>query len=616
MENSREFNFQNFFNGLALINQKMIENYLDHFSSYNHDIRDISHSYFHFFTKLFVSPSQIIRTQVHFLNFSLLQQAIWKQTLHQLADAEYKTVIEPEANDKRFKAPQWSEHPFFAFIKQNYLLSEKLRAKLINEVEISEDDRKKLNFYSKQYSNLFSPANFLFTNPEAMELALETNGKSLWDGFNNFLEDLEKGRISQTDETAFEVGKNLAITKGSVIYQNELIQLIQYYPSTKKVYSIPLLIFPPWINKYYIFDLQPENSFVKYLVDQGLSVFIVSWRDPMPGMGYLTFDNYVEAAIQAVEVVREITGEKKINTLGYCLGGTLLSIAAAILATQKKDYINTTTFLASMIDFTDIGPMGDVIDKALVKKFERGELLREGIMHGHQMEHSFNLIRVNDLVWYYAVNNYLKGQKPRAIDVMYWTNDNTNLPAGMYLFYMKRMILDNKLSQKNALTICNTPIDIGKINNPVFVIGFKEDYISPAVTVFTNTRLVSGPVEFILGESGHVMGVVNPPSKNKYGHYVNGKLGKGYSEWQKTAHFIEGSWWHTWAEKIIKHSGDKTDAPKESGNKKYKIIEEAPGSYVKEKCSECFKVILEKEKSVVNKLLNHRNVEQYLKVEH
>lgn len=594
MENPQEFNFQNLYNGLAKINQKMIGNYFDHFSSYNHDIRDISHGYFHFLTKLFVSPSQVIKTQAHFFNFFLAQQEIWKQSINRLNNAEYKSIIESDENDKRFKAPQWRNYPIFNFIMQNYLLSEKLRDKLINEVEISEDDRKKLNFYSKQYSNLFSPANFLFTNPEAMELALKTNGKSLWEGFNNFLEDLEKGRISQTDDSAFEVGKNLAITKGSVVFQNKLIELIQYYPSTKKVYSIPLLIFPPWINKYYIFDLQPEDSFVKYFVDQGFSVFIVSWRDPMPGMGYLTFDNYAEAAMQAIEVVREITGVEKINTLGYCLGGTLLSVVASILTTQKREVINTTTFLASMIDFTDIGPMGDVIDKALVKKFERGELLKGGIMHGHQMEHAFNLIRVNDLVWNYAVNNYLKGQKPKAFDVMYWTNDNTNLPAGMYLFYMKRMILDNKLSQKNALTICDTPIDIGKINSPVFVVGFKEDYISPPATVFTNTRLVSGPVEFILGESGHVMGVINPPSKNKYGHHIDGKLAKGYGEWQKTAHFIKGSWWLTWGEKIAKHSGNKIDAPKETGNKKYKILEPAPGSYVKEKCHVCFAGVVEK----------------------
>lgn len=608
MENRLEFNVQNYFNGLARINHKVIGNYFDNYSSYNHDIRDIFLSYSNFFTKLSMSPTDQFKVQNYYLNFLMGQQKIWEQNFSNINNSENKPVITPDENDKRFRASQWTSYSFFNFIKQNYLLAEKLRAEVINEVEMSEDKRKKLNFYSKQYSNLFSPANFLLTNPEAIDLAFETNGKSLWEGFLNFIKDMEKGQITQIDDSAFEVGKNLAITKGSVVFQNELIQLIQYSSATEKVHKIPLLIVPPWINKYYIFDLQPENSFVKFMVDQGFSVFIISWKNPVPGMGHLTFDNYAKAAIRAIEVVKEISEVEKINTLGYCLGGTLLGVVASILSAQKKEIINTITFLASMIDFTDIGPMGDVIDQALVNKLERGDLLKDGIMHGHKMESAFNLIRVNDLVWNYAVNNYLKGQQPKVFDVMYWTNDNTNLPAKMYLFYMKQMILANKLSQKNALNICDTPIDIGKINVLVYVIAFKEDYISPPATVFTTSQLVSGPVEFIFGESGHVMGVINPLLKSKYGHYTNGKLGQGYLEWQKTAHRTEGSWWLTWGEKLHENSGEKIDAPKETGSKKYKILEPAPGSYVKEKCYTCFEEIphikathLEKSKQAIVK---------------
>ncbi|HWY13451.1 MAG TPA: class I poly(R)-hydroxyalkanoic acid synthase, partial [Bacteroidia bacterium] len=320
-------------------------------------------------------------------------------------------------------------------------------------------------------------------------------------------------------------------------------------------------------------------------VDQGLMVYVISWKNPMPGMGHLSFEDYVEkGALKAIEITKEISQAEKINVLGYCLGGTLLSIAGSILAAKKIDIINSITFLASMVDFSDIGPMGDVINEALVTKLEHGELLKDDVMHGHDMERAFNLIRVKDMIWYYAINNYLKGETPPSVDVIYWTNDNTNLPAGMYVYYMRKMILENKLSRKNALRIVDTPIDIGKIEAPVFVIGMKEDYISPPATAFTTTELVSGPVEFILGGSGHVMGVANPPSKNKYGYYLNGKLGYGFDKWQNTASYKEGSWWIPFSEKLKKISGKQIPASKYTGNNKYKPIENAPGKYVKEKC--------------------------------
>jgi polyhydroxyalkanoate synthase len=582
MEEQKEFSIGELFRGLLNTNLRITQNYITNFSGYQRDSHDIVLTYSYFYTKLFAEPYEMIKVQNYWMEFSQQQQALWKNIF---IDNNYKPLVLPEKADKRFVAPQWEKYQSFDFIKQNYLLFEQLALKIVEEVEMGEPIRKKMDFYTQQYTNLFSPANFLLTNPEVLELTIKTNGENLWNGFNNLVGDIEKGRITQTDDSAFELGKNLAITPGSVIYENELIQLIQYSPTTKNIHEIPLLIIPPWINKYYILDLQPKNSFVKFMVDQGFSVYIISWKNPTPQMGSFTFDDYVnKGALTAIEVTEQVSGSKKINVLGYCLGGTLLSIASSILASRESNVINTITFLASMIDFTDIGPMGDVINESLVSKLENGQLLKDNVMRGHDMERAFNLIRAKDLVWNYAVNNYLKGIQPPAFDVIYWTNDNTNLPANMYVYYMREMIFKNKLSQKNALSISDTLIDIGKIIVPVYVIAMKEDYISPPQTAFTTTKLVSGPVEFILGESGHVMGIANPPAKKKYGYYLDGKLDNGYQEWQNTAKFFEGSWWTAWSDKLKKISGSKIPASDVLGNKKYKIIEPAPGSYVKEKC--------------------------------
>lgn len=585
MQETQDFSIEKLYNGINKASQKIIQSYVENFSGYNHDSRDIALAYSGFITKMLVNPKELFKIQNLYLDFLKNQQEIWGNIFINHSNNNQPVII-PQAGDKRFLAPEWNEHPYFNFIKQNYLLVEKLAKQVIGEIELGDGAKKKINFYTKQYINAFSPANFLATNPEALKLAIKTNGKSLWQGFNALLKDIEKGRITQTDESAFKVGKNIAVTPGFVVYENELIQLIQYTPTQKKVHATPLLIIPPWINKYYILDLQPKNSLVKFLVDKGYNVYIISWRNPTPDMSHFTFDDYVQqGAMQAIKVAQEISKEKKINTLGYCLGGTLLGVASAIFSADKKDNpINSATFLASMIDFTDIGPMGDVIDVALVKKLERGELLKDGIMHGYNMEWAFDLIRPNDLIWNYAVKNYLKGEAPDSFDVIYWTNDNTNLPAKMYVYYMRKMILENKLSRKNALRICNTLIDIGKINFPVSVVGLREDYISPAKTCFTTTELVSGPVEFILGGSGHVMGVVNPPSKNKYGYYLDGKLEYGFDEWHRTAKFYEGSWWTPWSEWLHKNSGKLIDSTAKAGSEKHKILETAPGCYVKKKC--------------------------------
>ena len=584
MQESRKFTFEDYMGGLNKAGQKLIDNYSTNFKGYQHDNRSIAITYLNFFSKIAINPHELYKVNNFCLDYFQSQQKIWNSVFLK-QEKEDSVSVSPKKNDKRFSGEEW-KIPYFNFIKQNYLLTEQLAERIISQIEIGDKARKKMVFYNQHFIDLFSPANFLATNPEALKLAMDTKGQSLVDGFKNLVKDIEKGQITQTDESAFEVGKNLAITNGAVIYENELMQLIQYLPTTKNVHEIPLLMIPPWINKYYILDLQPENSLVKFLIDKGITVYMISWRNPCPRNAHLTFDDYVmEGALKAIEIAKEVSGVQKINTLGYCLGGTLLGVASAILSKDKKNNpINSTTLLATMIDFIDVGPMGNVIDEALVKKLDRGELLNDGILHGHDMERAFNLIRSNDLIWHYAVNSYLKGLKPSAFDVLYWTNDNTNLPANMYKYYIHRIILENGLSRKNALTICGKQIDIGKIEFPVFVIGFIEDYISPAKTSFITTRMVSGPVEFILGGSGHVMGAINPPVKKKYGYWLNGNLEGDFDKWKDSATHYEGSWWNPWSDRLLEKSGKEVPAKRELGNRTYSVIEAAPGSYVKQGC--------------------------------
>lgn len=576
---------------MTKVSQKIIQNFIDNKTGYYYDSRDIAQSYLHFGTKLFASPKELEKVKEYYQNFFDSQLELVKRiTEKQLGlSKEYVPVITPKNGDRRFNAKEWGEAPYyFDYVKQSYLLVSKLINEVIETSEIDVKAKKKLNFYSQHYIDALSPSNFIVTNPEAIKLAQETNGQSLIDGFKNLSQDIENGKISQTDMSAFEVGKNLAITPGEVIFENELMQVIQYVPSTDKVYEIPLVIVPPWINKFYIFDLRPENSFVKFMVDKGFTIFIISWKNPKSELSHITFDDYIEkGALKAIEVAQTISKSKKVNALGYCLGGTLLSTTLAVIAartSKEENPVNSATFLATMIDFSDVGPMGDVIDNALVKKMERGDILENGLMNGQDMERAFNLIRANDLIWKYVVENYLKGKTPTSFDLLFWTNDNTNLSAKMYLFYLRYMVLENKLSRKKALRICNTPIDIGKIDIPVFVVGFEEDHISPCHTTFTTTELVSGDVEFILGESGHVMGVINPPSKDKYGYYSDGKLENGFEVWRQTAKFQKGSWWTAWTQRLSEKSGKEITAIAKLGNAKYKPIEPAPGRYVKEKC--------------------------------
>ncbi len=583
MSNSKYFTTLEFIRDISNTIESSTKYFINNYPGIIHDEKDLIRTYLHFVLKIMTSGKEQSKIQNKYFWLIKNQQELWKRLCFNQLERSSPLIV-PEKNDKRFNAPEWNES-YFDFIKQNYLLISKMYLSAICEMELDEKKKRKLNFYNRQFLDALSPSNFLLTNPEVLKRTEETKGENLIQGFKNLMIDIQDQDISQTDGQTFKVGKNLAITKGSVVYRNELIELIQYAPLTKDTYSVPLLIIPPWINKYYIFDLQESNSFVRYYVEQGFTVFIISWKNPQALMKRIMFDDYVEMGVlNGIEVVQKITGVEKVNTLGYCIGGTLLGVALAVLYARKKDIVNSATFLAAMLDFTDIGPMGDVIEEALVKKLERGEIHSNGVMSGKTMEKAFNIIRAKDLVWKYAIINYLKGQTPPPFDVMEWTNDNTNLPAAMYLFYIRQLVLENKLSTRNAIQVCGVPINLYKIKTPAFIIGMQEDYISPCKTVFTTTEILKGSLEFLMGESGHVMGVANPPFRNKYGYMMGGKLDEGFDEWKRTAKKHEGSWWIPWGQWLAKKSGDLIPAKKKTGNTQYPELIPAPGSYVFEKC--------------------------------
>jgi polyhydroxyalkanoate synthase len=418
------------------------------------------------------------------------------------------------------------------------------------------------------------------TNPEVLQQALETKGQSLVDGMKNLLGDVDKGRISMTDESAFVLGENIATSKGSVVFENEMFQLIQYNPTTEETFTRPTLIVPPCINKFYILDLQESNSYVKYCVDQGQTTFLISWLNPTIEQGDISWDDYVEKGIiKASQVVKEITEADKVNGVAWCVGGTLLTTALAVLAARKDTTFASATFFTTLLDFTDPGDLCVFIDEQQVKKLE-DKVTNQGYLSGRELATSFNMLRSNDLIWSYVVNNYLKGKTPPPFDILYWNSDSTNLPANMYTFYVNNMYLENNLTKKDALTICGEKIDLGKIKIPCYFLSTIEDHIAPWGGTFKGTELLKGKNEFVLGASGHVAGVINPASKNRRNYWINGEQGKSEDHWLETAERQEGSWWPHWANWLKARAGKKVAAPAATGNDTYKEIEPAPGRFV------------------------------------
>ncbi|EXJ09203.1 MULTISPECIES: PHA/PHB synthase family protein [Nitrincola] len=492
-----------------------------------------------------------------------------------------ETVAAPAPGDRRFQSDEWSKNPVFDYIKQSYLLSSKMLTEMAANAKLSDAEQQKLEFYTQQYLDAMSPTNFAFTNPEVINQAIETNGQSLVDGLKNLLGDIDKGHITMTDESAFELGKNIATTEGAVVFQNDIFQLIQYKPEGEQVFEKPLLIVPPSINKFYILDLQPHNSYVKYCVEQGHNVFLVAWVNPSKEMRTLSWDDYVERGVlKSIEVTKEISQSEKVNAVAWCVGGTLLATALAVMANRKDNSVLSATFLTTLTDFRDPGDLKVFIDDYQVKQLKE-KVNKEGILHGRELATSFNMLRSNDLIWSYVVNNYLKGQTPAPFDILYWNSDPTNLPARMYTFYITKMYLENKLVEPNGVSICGEPIDLSKIKVPCYFLSTIEDHIAPWKSTFAATELFKGQMEFVLGASGHVAGVINPASKNRRHYWIKGELGKGPDHWLETAEKQEGSWWSNWAEWVKRRAGKKIDAPKEYGNADHTVIEAAPGSYVK-----------------------------------
>ncbi len=495
----------------------------------------------------------------------------------------------PELHDRRFSATEWTAHPLSAFSAASYLLNSEFMLALADAVEAGPRERQKIRFAVQQMVDAMSPANFFATNPEAQKKMIDTKGESLTKGMANMLADLQKGRISQSDESAFEVGRNVGNTPGQVVFENELFQLIQYTPTTPTVHSVPLLMIPPCINKFYILDLQPENSLVRYAVEQGNTVFMVSWRNPDRSQANLRWDDYVETgAIRALEVVGEITGQEKAHVFGFCVGGTIAATALAVLAARGQQPAASLTLLTTLLDFSDAGVLEVFVDEAQVALREQ-TLGGGGLMAGRDLATTFSALRPNDLVWNYVQQNYLKGKEPPAFDLLYWNADSTNLPGPMFCWYLRNTYLENKLKNPGALTVCGVPVDLGKIEAPVFMYGSKEDHIVPWQAAYASMGLLNPrnakANRFVLGASGHIAGVINPAAKNKRSYWVNDKGGKSRPKddaaWFDGAVEHKGSWWPEWAKFLAQHGGADVPAPATPGNAQYTALEPAPGRYVK-----------------------------------
>ncbi len=507
------------------------------------------------------------------------QFRLWREFLGRSVGAP------PEADcrttDRRFSAAEWSEYPLFDYLRQSYLLAANWLTDAVDKLELDAAAKRRLTFFARQYIDAVAPSNFLPTNPEALKLALETKGESVLHGMRQFMEDASKGRISMTDEEAFEVGKNVAVSPGAVIYRNELIELIQYSPLTQQVYERPLLMVPPCINKFYIMDLEPDNSFVRYAVSEGHTVFMVSWRNVKQDQQHLTWDDYLNLGVlSAIEQTCAITKQSKINVLGFCVGGTLLAAALAVLAARKQEVIASLTLMTALLDFGDVGDIGVYIDDNVVRQREQ-QFKHGGLVSGKELAMAFSSLRANDLIWTYVVNNYLKGKRPPAFDLLYWNSDATNLPGPMYAYYLRNCYHHNDLVKAKKLTMCGEAIDLGKIRVPSYVFAAREDHIVPWKSAFASTRFLGGKSTFVLGASGHIAGSMNPVSKNKRNFWmVSGAAPREAEQWLERAQAIEGSWWRHWSAWLAQHAGHKKAARRALGGPKQKPLEAAPGSYV------------------------------------
>ena len=515
------------------------------------------------------------------LNASYLEQQgrLWRSLL----EAAGTPVVRPASGDRRFAAREWRDNPYYDYIRQSYLLMAKYVSDLADGVRLEGAAQERLRFAVRQWADAMCPANFAATNPDAIRRAIESNGESIVRGIANLIADARRGRISQTDESAFEVGVNVASAPGGVVFENELIQLLQYAPSTAKVGKRPLVMVPPCINKFYILDLQPENSFVRYAVAAGHTVFMVSWRNVGPELGHLTWDDYLDKGIfAAFDAAREIARCDQVNALGFCVGGTLLGAALAVLAGRGEDIVASATYLTTMLDFAEPGQIGLFVDEASLAARERA-IGNGGIFPGSDLAFMFSALRANDLIWPYVVNNYLMGGTPSAFDLLYWNSDSTNLPGPMYCYYVRNTYLENRLREPGALVNCGEPVDLGKVSCPGFILATREDHIVPWRAAYRSLALLGGEKIFTLGASGHVAGVVNPAAKNRRSYWTGGPYPDDPEAWLAQTTERPGSWWPRWAEWLEAFKGGERKAPAGTGSRKHRAGEPAPGRYVKER---------------------------------
>lgn len=527
-----------------------------------------------------VDPQALNAVQKEFMS---QQMRLWEAMLAKQQGKEQSFKVVPEPGDRRFSAPEWKESPVFDYLHQAYLLNTQFVKQLV-EVMPAEDEKakNKLRFMARQVTDAVAPSNYAATNPEFIKLAVETKGQSITDGINNLMRDLEKGRISMTDESVFEVGQNIATTEGAVVFENEMMQLIQYTPLTEKVGMRPLLVVPPCINKFYIMDLQPDNSLIRYMIDQGNTVFLVSWRTPKEAQGHLTWDDYLEQGpITALHVVQEICKVKQVNALGFCVGGTILTSALAVLKARGEDVVASLTLLTTLLDFSDTGEIGLFIDENGLQARE-ASIGKGGLLPARDLQNTFSFLRANDLVWNYVTGNYLKGEKPKAFDLLYWNSDSTNLPGPFACWYMRNLYHDNSLRAPGKLEMCGTKVDLGSLDMPVYLLATREDHIVPWQSAYESTRILGGKIRFVLGASGHIAGVINPVSKNKRSYWVNDDVKLAAENWLTASEEKKGSWWADWSNWLKPHAGAPR-APRKPGTTKYKPIEPAPGRYVKER---------------------------------
>ncbi len=560
--------------------QKQLESSI---SSAVKDELGIAKAYMDLYSRLLMDPSALAAASV---NFWIDSMRLWQSSWLKMMGQESAPVAQPAKGDARFKDQEWSDNFLFDYIKQSYLIAARHIQHAVAGVQgLPEDSQKKIAFFTRQYVDALAPSNFAATNPQVLRETLASGGQNLVKGLNNLLADIEKGegqlRISMTDETAFQLGKNVATTPGKVVFQNALLQLIQYQPSTSEVFRRPLLIIPPWINKYYILDLREKNSFIKWAVDQGHTVFVVSWVNPDAKLAEKGFDDYLtEGAIAAMDAAMTATGEDKLNVIGYCLGGTLLGCTLAWLAAKGDERVGCATFFVSLLDFSQPGELGVFIDEAQVENLER-RMNERGYLEGSEMATTFNMLRSNDLVWSFVINNYLMGKDPFPFDLLYWNSDSTRMPARMHSFYLRNMYLKNKLGVPGAVTLAGVPVDLSQVKVPAYFISTVEDHIAPWKTTYKGAQYLGGDVRFVLGGSGHIAGIVNPPAAKKYQYWTNEARADTPETWFAGATAHPGSWWEDWQRWMEQQNGgDKVPARIPS-----KAIEDAPGSYVMQRLS-------------------------------